>query len=184
MAYQRLDLFKLPAGFRGRNALFVQFWWIVQSLLVKPLPQACYPLRRIILRAFGARIGKKVLIRPGVEITFPWKVSIGDYSWIGDDVTLYSLGPITIGRHTVISQHSYVCAADHDYALESFPIRQRPVHVGNEVWVASHCWIGPDVTLGDGAVIGARSTVTRDMPPGMVCVGSPCKAVRARKTEC
>ena len=178
--FQRLDLFKLPPGFRGRGALFVQLWWLVQALIVKPLPQMFYPVRRSLLRAFGAEIGSGVLIRPGVEITYPWKVTIGNNSWIGDDVTLYSLGPIAIGANTVISQNSYICAADHDCSDIRFPIRERPINIGEQVWIASDVWIGPGVTVADGVVVGARSTVTKDLPPGMICIGAPCKPIRPR----
>ena len=160
----------------------VQLWWIIQLLIVKPLPQICYPLRRVLLRAFGAKIGRGVKIRPGVDITYPWKIVIGDYSWIGDGVALYSLGTITIGRNAVISQHSYLCAADHDYTKSDFPIRALPIVVEDQAWVASHVWIGPGVTVGAGTVVGARSTVTKNLPGGMVCVGSPCKPVKRRVT--
>lgn len=178
--YQRLDLFRLPAGFRGRPAFYVQLWWIVQALIVKPLPQICYPIRRALLRAFGAKIGKGVLIRPGVEVTFPWKLVIGDHSWIGNDVTLYSLGPISIGANTVISQKSYVCGADHDYGHVTFPIRERPIRIGDQVWIGGDVWVGPGVTIADGVVVGARSNVINDLPEAMVCVGSPCRPLRHR----
>jgi putative colanic acid biosynthesis acetyltransferase WcaF len=161
--------------------VYVQLWWIVQALVFKQLPQICYPVRRFLLRAFGARIGNGVRIRPGVEITYPWKLTIGEHSWIGDDVTLYSLGQITIGAHSVISQGSYVCAADHDYSVVTFPIRQRPIVIGDQVWIASDVWVGPGVSIGDGAVVGARSTVTHSLPAGMVCVGAPCRPMKNRK---
>ena len=177
---QRLDLFRLPRGFRGRPALVVQLWWLAQAVVFKPLPQICYGLRRFVLRAFGAKIGIGVKIRPGVEVTYPWKITIGDYAWIGDDVVLYSLGPISIGAHTVVSQACYVCAADHDHSAIDFPIRERPVAIGSEVWIASDVWIGPGVAIGDGAVIGARSTVIRDLPQRMICVGAPCVPVKPR----
>ncbi len=178
--FQRLELFTMPARFRGRSGVYVQFWWAVQAIVFKPLPQICYPLRRFILRAFGARIGRGVRIRPGVEVTYPWKVSIGENSWIGDNVTLYSLGEISVGHNTVVSQNSYVCAADHDYTDPAFPIRARPVTIEDEVWIASDVWVGPGVTIGAGAVVGARSTVTRDQPRAMVCAGSPCKPIKPR----
>lgn len=180
--YQRLDLFRLPVGFRGRSAVFVQLWWVVQALLFKPLPQICYPLRNVLLRAFGAKVGANVRIRPGVEVSYPWKVSIGDNCWIGDDVTLYSLGPISIGSDSVISQKSYVCAADHDYSQPTFPIRERPVQIGSQVWIGGDVWVGPGVTIADGAVVGARSTVVADLPAAMVCVGSPAKPIKRRNT--
>jgi putative colanic acid biosynthesis acetyltransferase WcaF len=180
---QQLEAFRLPPGFRGRSAAFVQLWWVVQALFVKPLPQIFFPLRRMLLRAFGAKIGVGVRIRPGVEVTYPWKVVIGDHSWIGDDVTLYSLGPIIIGSNTVISQKSYICAADHDYSDPTFAIRSRAVTIGDEVWVAADTWVGPGVTIASGAVIGARSTVTKDLPAGMICIGSPCRPIKPRTTS-
>jgi putative colanic acid biosynthesis acetyltransferase WcaF len=178
--FQGLELFRLPEGFRGRSAIYVQLWWLVQALIVKPLPQICYPLRRVLLRAFGAKIGAGVLIRPGVEVTYPWKLSIGNNSWIGDDVTLYSLGPISIGSDSVVSQNVYICAADHDYSDVAFPIRARAVTIGEQVWIASDAWVGPGVTIGNGTVVGARSTVVADLPPGMICVGSPCRSIKPR----
>ena len=96
MQTQQLNKFKLPENFRGRNAITVQLWWLVQSTLFRASPQFLYGFRRLLLRLFGAKIGRKVIVRPSVKITYPWKVSIGDYSWIGDDVNLYSLGEIEI----------------------------------------------------------------------------------------
>lgn len=179
-AFQDLALFSVPASFRGRSAFFVQIWWLVQALIFRPLPQICFPLRRLILRAFGAHVGANVKIRPGVRITYPWKVSIGDNTWIGDDVTLYSLGPIAIGSNSVISQQTYICAADHDHSDVTFPLRERPVCIGSEVWIAGAVWIGPGVTIGDGTVVGARSNVFKSLPPRMICFGSPCVPVKVR----
>jgi putative colanic acid biosynthesis acetyltransferase WcaF len=177
---QNLSLFKLPANFRGKSAIFVQIWWVVQSSLFRLSPQFAYGFRRSLLRAFGARIGRGVIIRPTVVVTYPWKVSIGDYAWIGDDVVLYSLGEIEIGTSAVVSQRSYLCAADHDYSQVSFPIRQRKVTISSEAWLAADVFIAPGVTVGNGAVIGARSSVFSDMPARMVCFGNPCRSVKPR----
>ncbi len=112
---QDLSRAKVPPGFRGRAAWFVQLWWIVEALLFHPSPQVLYGWRRFLLRAFGARIGKGVLIRPSVTVTYPWKLSIGDWSWVGDRVTLYTLGEISIGESSVVSQGTYLCTGSHDY---------------------------------------------------------------------
>lgn len=178
--YQDLSSFDVPAGFRGRPGWFVQLWWIAHALLFRPSPQILYGWRRMLLRLFGARVGRGAIIRPSVRITYPWKVSIGDHAWIGDDVTLYSLGPIDIGAHSVVSQKCYVCAGDHDYRTRDFAIRGRPVTIGREAWVASDVFVAPGVTIGDGTVVGARSTVIRDLPAGMVCFGNPAAAVKPR----
>jgi len=178
--YQRLDLFSVSPGLRGRSPLAVQMWWLAQATLFRGSPQIAYGFRRWLLRRFGARVGKKVLIRPSATITYPWKVSIGDYSWIGDDVVLYSLSSIDIGDHVVVSQRSYVCAADHDPALRDFPIRERPVRIESGAWIATDVFVGPGVTVGTGAVVGARSSVFKSIPAATVCHGNPCRPVRMR----
>lgn len=177
---QDLSRFRLPKGFRGRSAPMVQFWWIVEACFFRPSPQIAYRFRSWLLRRFGAHIGSNVILRPSVRVIYPWKLRIGDNAWIGDDVTLYTLGPIDIGANTVISQKSYVCAADHDHTQVDFPIRARAVVIGSEAWIATDVYIGPGVTIGDRAVVGARSSVFRDLPADFVCVGSPCRPVSRR----
>ncbi|RQS69237.1 colanic acid biosynthesis acetyltransferase WcaF [Burkholderia sp. Bp8963] len=179
-SYQDLSRFRMPIGFRGRPAWLVQLWWLVETILFRPSPQILYGWRRMLLRLFGARVGKGVIVRPTAHITYPWKVSIGNFSWIGDHVTLYSLGPIEIGEHSVLSQHSYICAGDHDYRAIDFPIRGHLTRIGNQVWLASGVFVAPGAQIGDGSVVGARSTVTGNLPKGMVCIGTPARAVRPR----
>lgn len=177
---QNLSTFKLPANFRGRSALVVQLWWLVQATVFRGSPQFAYAWRNWILRCFGAQVGKNVAIRPSVTITYPWKVKIGDYAWIGDNAVLYSLGEIDIGAHAVVSQRSYLCAADHDYTQPDFPIRDRKISIGEQAWVAADVFVAPGVTIGAGAVIGARSSVFHNMQAGMVSFGSPAKRVKPR----
>lgn len=181
--YQDLSRFRMPPGFRGRAGAIVQLWWLVQWFLFRPSPQVFYGFRRFLLRMFGAHIGKQVLIRPTAWITYPWKVSIGDYTWIGDEVVLYSLGEIEIGAHSVVSQRSYLCAGVHDYELPTFDIHAAPIHIADQVWLATDVFVGPGVTIGKGAVVGARSSVFQDLPAGMVCMGNPARAVRPRLRE-
>ena len=180
---QELNKFKLPKNFRGRNAFVVQLWWLVQSLIFKNSPQLLYGFRRAILRIFGAKIGKKVIIRPSVRITYPWKVSIGDYSWIGDDVVLYSLGEIEIGKNVVISQKSYLCAASHDYLKQDFPIFEKKISIEDQCWLATDVFIAPGITIGKGTVVGSRSSVYKDLPANKVCIGNPAKIIRERLSE-
>ncbi len=177
---QKLNTFKLPENFRGRSGLIVQLWWFTDFFLFKPSPQIMYGWRRFLLRLFGAKIGKKVIIRPSATITYPWKVTIGDYSWIGDDVVLYSLGEIEIGNNVVISQKSYLCAASHDYTKEDFPIWAKKITIEDECWLATDVYVAPGITIGKGTVVGARSNVFKDLPPGKVCVGSPARPIKDR----
>jgi putative colanic acid biosynthesis acetyltransferase WcaF len=170
----------LPPNFRGRSAVYVQLWWLVQATLFKWSPQVLYGWRRWLLRRFGAKIGESVLIRPTVEITYPWKVSIGDWSWIGDYVTLYSLDEIHIGENSVISQHTYICSGSHDYTKPSFDIYGSAVRIESEAWIAARCFVAPGVCVGQGAVVGACSVVLEDVPKMMVCAGHPAKVLRPR----
>ncbi|MBE9490588.1 MAG: colanic acid biosynthesis acetyltransferase WcaF [Bacteroidetes bacterium] len=178
--YQKLDQFKLPNGFRGRSALVVQLWWLVQSTLFSMSPQFMFGWRRFLLKLFGMQIGKAVLIRPTVRVTYPWKVKVGDRVWIGDHVELYSLGEIEIGNDVVISQKSYLCAATHDYTKSSFGIIDKKITIKDQVWLATDVFVAPGITIGQGALIGARSSVFSDMPEGMICVGSPTKPIKLR----
>lgn len=178
--YQDLTQFRLPPGFRGRSAVVVQLWWLVQATLFRGSPQVLYGWRRWLLRRFGAQIGRGVLIRASAEVTYPWKVTIGDYAWIGDGAVLYSLGEIHVGAHSVVSQRSYLCAGSHDPDSIAFDIVALPVVVGRECWIAADVFVAPGVSIGDGTVVGARSTVFADLPPGMICRGSPAVPVRRR----
>jgi putative colanic acid biosynthesis acetyltransferase WcaF len=178
--YQDLSLFQLPVGFRGRAAWVVQLWWIVQASLFRWSPQFAYGWRNFLLRLFGAKIGSSTIIRPSATITYPWKLQLGDNVWIGDSVVLYTLGTICIGDNTVISQLCHLCAADHDFTSLTFPIRAKPILVGTQVWLASDVFVAPGVTIGDASVVGARSSVFRDLPAGMLCYGYPCVPVRSR----
>lgn len=181
--YQRLSTFILPSNFRGKGILLIQVWWIVQASLFAWSPQFAYSWRNFLLRLFGADIGRNVIIRPNVRITYPWKLTIGDYSWIGDNTELYTLGEIIIGKNAVISQKSYLCTGSHDYQSKAFDIYQKPIIIEDEAWVATDVYIAPGVTIGKGAVIGARSSVFKDMPAGMICTGSPAKPIKPRMSK-
>ncbi len=178
--YQDLSRFRVPAKFRGRSDFVVQLWWLVQWFLFRPSPQIMFGWRRFLLRLFGARIGKNVLVRSTAWITYPWKLTIGDYSWVGEDAVLYSLGEIRIGAHSVISQRCYLCAAAHDYTRITFDIFANPITIGDQVWIATDVFVGPGVKIGSGSVVGARSSVYKNLPPGMICYGNPAIPVRPR----
>lgn len=179
-AIQDLSAFRLPKDFRGRSGFTVQLWWLVQATLFRWSPQLLYGFRRFLLRLFGADIGAGVIVRPSVTIPYPWKLKIGDHSWIGDDAVLYTFAPISIGRNAVVSQKCYLCAGTHDYQSPSFDIQGFPIVIEDEAWVAADVFVAPGVTIGRGAVVGSRSSVYSDLPPMMVCLGSPARPVRAR----
>ena len=183
MQFQDLKSFELPKNFRGRSGFFVQCWWIVQSLLFKHSPQFMYGWRRFLLRCFGAKIGRKVNIRPTVHVQFPWKIEIGENSWIGDNVVLYSLGNISIGRDVVISQKSYICTGSHDYSDRRFTIFAEPIVIEDYCWLATDVFVAPGITIEQGTFVGARSSVFNSLPAGKVCWGSPAAVIKNRPTN-
>lgn len=138
---QDLSGFSVPKGFRGGNAIKVQLWWAVQATIFAWSPQVLYRWRAFLLRLFGAKIGKNVVIRPSVKITYPWKLTLGDYAWVGDEVNLYTLGEITIGAHSVISQKSYLCTGSHDHASQHFTINATPIVIGEKCWLATDVFV-------------------------------------------
>ncbi|MEE8479039.1 MAG: putative colanic acid biosynthesis acetyltransferase [Candidatus Neomarinimicrobiota bacterium] len=178
--YQNLKTFKIPKGFRGRSKFLVQFWWIIQSTLFRLSPQIMYGWRRLLLRLFGAEIGENVLIRPTVKILYPWRLTIKDFSWIGDEVILYNMANIDIGKNCVISHKSYLCTGTHDHTKPSFDIFAKPIYIKDEAWIASDVFIAPGITIGYGTVVGIRSTVNKDLPPKMICFGNPAKPIKPR----
>jgi putative colanic acid biosynthesis acetyltransferase WcaF len=155
-------------------------WECVQLPFYPLRPRALSPVRIALLRMFGAKIGRNVLICGGVRIHVPWNLEIGDHTAIGDKVEIYNLAPVRIGEHTTISQHAYLCASSHDHTRSDFPLYSLPITIGKQAWVASGAFIGPGVTIGEGAVVGARSVVLRDVPPWTVAAGNPCRVIRPR----
>ena len=165
-----------PVDFdRGRSNWVVMLWWLVQAIAFPLSPHNFNGFRVWLLRLFGAEIGKGAVIRPTSRFTFPWKVAIGDYSWIGDDVVLYSLERIEIGCHCVISQKSYLCTGSHNLRDRTFNLETAPIKIGNGVWVASDCFIAAGVSIGANSAIGARSSVFKDIPMQQVAWGTPCR---------
>lgn len=165
----------------GRPRWVILLWWLAQAVVFPLTLQAHHAPRRWLLRQFGATIGQGVSIRPTARFTYPWKIAIGDHSWIGDDVVFYSLDPITVGCHCVISQNTYLCTGNHDVSDPAFGLKPAPIAVENGAWIAADCFVAPGVRIGANAMISARSTVLKTMPPEQICWGSPCQPVKPRK---
>ena len=178
--YQNLKLFTVPANFRGRSKVIVQLWWIVQASFFAMSPQFMYGWRRFLLRLFGAKIGKGVLLRSTVRITYPWNLEIGDYCWIGEDNVLYNLGKIKIGNNVALAHKVYLNTGGHDYEKPSFDIFAKPILIEDECWLTNDVYVAPGVTIGKGSIIGARSSVLKDIPQNKVCVGTPAKPIKNR----
>jgi putative colanic acid biosynthesis acetyltransferase WcaF len=178
--YQDLKNFIVTKGFRGKSKIIVQLWWVVENTFFALSPQFFYGWRRFLLRLFGAKIGKDVLIRSTAKFTYPWKVSIGNYSWIGEETVFYSLDEISIGENVAIAHGVYFNTGLHDFTKKEFTIFSKKIIVKDECWITNDVYIAPGITIEKGAVIGARSSVYKNMPEGWICYGNPAKPIKKR----
>ena len=155
-------------------------WWFADKLLFRPVPRHIKGWHSFLLRLFGAKIGKGVCLYNSAKIAIPWMLELDDYSVVGDRVTLYSLGKIHIGTHTILSQGAHICAGTHDYTDRLMPLLRKPIRIGNGCWICAEAFVGPNTNIGDMTVVGARSVVVSDLPEGMICAGNPCKVIKPR----
>ena len=165
---------------RGRPKWFVLLWWLVQAIAFPLSWHNLNSFRCWLLKLFGAKVGKRVVIRPSARFTYPWKITIGDDSWIGDDVNLYSIDEIIIGSQCVISQKSYLCTGSHKLNDPAFGLLTAPIKIGNGVWLAYDCFVAPGVQIGANTVIGSRSSVFTNIPNQKIAFGTPCRVQRHR----
>ncbi|QDU32296.1 Putative acetyltransferase [Poriferisphaera corsica] len=158
-------------------------WGSVESTLFRYSFHNMYRWRNFLLRLFGAKIGKNCSIRRTVNVYIPWHLEMGDWCTIGDDVILYPLGQITIKDRVMISQMAHLCAGTHDFTRMDMPLLRPPIEVGSDTWICSDVFVGPNVKIGDGCVIGARSSVFHDLPAWQICVGNPARAMKDREYD-
>lgn len=168
-----------PHGRRTQLALLL--WRITYRTLFRTSPRPFHRWRRMLLRLFGAQVGNRVRIYPTARIWAPWNVTLHDFCCLGEEVDCYSVGPITIGQNTTISQRSVLCTATHDTTLLHFPLVVEPIEVGAFAWVAAEAFVMPGVKIGRGSVIGVRSTVMASVPAWKIAVGTPSRIVADRQ---
>jgi putative colanic acid biosynthesis acetyltransferase WcaF len=155
----------------GRSKWVQALWLIVQTTVFMRwwLPAT---MRVALLRAFGASVGKNVLIRHRVRIHWPWKLAIGDNTWIGEGAWLLNLEPIRIGRSVCISQEALLCTGSHDRRSPTFEFDTAEIAIGNGSWVAARAIVLRGVSIGPGATVGAGVVVWRDIAEGARIVGA------------
>jgi len=158
----RLDFFDPNKGLdRGRSKLVEAVWYLLKCaffLSALPWPSG---LKVRLLRAFGAKIGRGVVIKPRVNIHFPWKLEIGDHVWIGEEVFILNFEPVRIGSHVCISQRAFLCTGNHDYNDPAFSYRNAPITIGDGAWIGACVFVGPGVRVDEEMVAAAGAVVTR-----------------------
>lgn len=154
--------------------------WVMCNPLFRFSPRTFWGWRRILLRAFGAKVGADVHIYPTVRITIPWNLDIADGCAIGDRAILYALGPIRIGPRATVSQYAHLCAGTHDWRDPSMPLIKATIVVGADAWVCADAFIGPGVTIGDHAIVGARAVAVKNVEPSAIVAGNPARKIKTR----
>jgi putative colanic acid biosynthesis acetyltransferase WcaF len=177
---QRIDLYKVESTTPPGIKLLRVLWHCFQLPFFAHTPRMLSPLRIFLLRLFGAKVGRACQVDNGVKIWIPWNLTLGERSCIGANTEIFNFAPVEIGSHVVISQRSYLCTSTHDYTHPHFPLVSSPIAVQSQAWVAAEVFLAPGVTIGEGAVIGACSVVTKSMPAWTVCAGNPCRPLKPR----
>jgi len=156
-------------------------WGIVWMLLFSTTPRWCLNgWRCFLLRLFGAKIGRCVRIQGNVKIWQPWKLTIGDSSWIDGGVSLYSVDKIEIGSNVVVSEGAFLCTASHDISSVTFELTTKPIVIHDSAWICARATILPGVDIGEGAVVAASSVVINDVEAWTVVGGNPAKMIGVR----
>jgi putative colanic acid biosynthesis acetyltransferase WcaF len=178
----RLDRFSSASFDRGAPRWKEALWLLAGALLLASwLPGSGW--RRRLLRGFGAQIAPGVVIKPGVRVKFPWRLTVGDHSWIGEDVWIDNLAPVTIGAHACLSQGAYLCTGSHDWASKCFGLITQPIVIENHAWVGARANMAPGSTLGAGAVLAMGSLGKGQMAPWTIYAGTPATATGVRPTQ-
>lgn len=163
-----------------RGEQFLRVLWMAGSLVFRLTPRPCFGLRRLILRTFGAKVGIKVHLYPSSQIYFPWNLEIGDHSSIGEWALVYNLGKVTIGKQATISQRVHLCGGTHDYLRADLPLMKLPITIGDAAWICADAFVGPGVTVGEGAIVGARAVAMKDVAAWTIVAGNPARFIKER----
>jgi putative colanic acid biosynthesis acetyltransferase WcaF len=166
---------------RGAGRIREGLWLIIRLFLFELWPFRLYGCKRWVLRRFGARIGRNPVIKPGVKITFPWKLEIGDDALLGEDAWLLNLAPVRLGDDVCISQGAMICTGNHDYTSPEFRLRAEPIEIETGAWIAARAFVGPGVRVGSHAVLTAGSVASADLEPYGVYTGNPARRTRRRE---
>ena len=144
---------------RGAPSWKEALWWLARSMCFAPWFPIPSSVKVAVLRVFGAKVGQGVVIRSRVNITFPWKLEIGDHVWIGDEVLILSLDRVKIGSNVCLSQRAFLCTGSHDFGKDTFDLITRPIEIGDGCWIAAQAFVGPGVVLPPGTMVKAGEVV-------------------------
>lgn len=171
------------ATFPFRHRLFRAIWNIVWLVLASWTPPPMHGWRRFLLRSFGADIHQTAGVYGSAVIWYPPNLGVGAHAYIGPGAQIYCMAPIRLDAYALVSQGAHLCAGTHDVDDPDFPLQVRPIQIGRQAWIAAEAFVGPGVTVGDGAVLGARSVAMKNLDPWTIYSGNPAQLLRRRNRE-
>jgi putative colanic acid biosynthesis acetyltransferase WcaF len=163
------------------NRLFRASWSVTWLLLAAWTPPMLHRWRIALLRLYGARIADAAAVYGSARIWYPPRLQVGRFARVSPNVTLYNVAKITLQDYAIVSQGANLCSASHDIEDIHFQTVARPIMIGRRAWVAADAFVGPGVTVGEGAVLGARGCAFRDLDPWTVYAGNPARALKKRR---
>jgi putative colanic acid biosynthesis acetyltransferase WcaF len=167
-------------SFSLRNRLTRAAWNLTWFLLASWTPPPMRGWRRLLLRLFGAHIAPTSWVYGSVQIWLPANLRLGEYAVIGRGATVYNMSLIALGDYAVVSQGAHLCTGTHDIEDPNFQLKSRPITIGSRAWVAADAFVGPGVSVGEGAVLGARGCTFKDLDAWTVYIGNPAQPQRKR----
>ncbi|MEL7089899.1 MAG: putative colanic acid biosynthesis acetyltransferase [Planctomycetota bacterium] len=172
------DRHESPYRFREKVLRIV--WAVVEVTLFRLTWPTWYGYRAFLLRCFGARVHPSCRIRRTCRFMCPWNLSIGAGTASGEKVYFYCLGPVRVGERVTLSHEAILCAGSHDYRQQDMPLLRLPITIGDDAWVAYGGFVGPNLTVGEGAILAARGVAVRDLEPWGIFGGNPAKRIGDR----
>lgn len=176
----RLKAFDNKSYRPGRGFLVQTLWFFFGCPLLRCQLLPSSAVRRALLRVFGAKIGRNVVIKPGTRVKYPWRLAIGNDSWLGEDCWIDNLADVSIGNDVCISQSAYICTGNHDRCDPAFTLIVKPVNLRDCSWVGARVTVCPGVEFGEGAMATAGSVVTRSISQWEIHCGNPARFVKER----
>ena len=164
-----------------KNTIGRYIWAVMWRLIVFPFPRNTGMwIKRPLIRLWGGKISDSATIYSSTRIFAPWNLEMDAFSCIGPDTDIYNAAKVTLKEYAIVSQYSYLCTATHDIRSKDFTLYSLPIVLEKKSWVSAKCFIGPGVTIGEGAVVGASASVYRDVPAWTVVGGNPAKIINKR----